>query len=116
MAAARDQAARIIRIDPEDEATEPVQAAGTAAVELRAAPASDETARRVGEAPSTDKPANDTPAATAESAAPKSGRRKVVLMGVGALLALAAIAYGVEYYLVGRFMIGTDDASCRSAR
>ncbi|HVV41994.1 MAG TPA: HlyD family secretion protein [Nitrobacter sp.] len=114
MAAARDQAARIVRIDPEDETTAPVQAGAPAAVELRAAPSSDETARRVGEAPSTDRPASDAASATAQSAAPKSGRRKVVLMGIGALVALAAIAYGVEYYLVGRFMIGTDDAYVRA--
>jgi membrane fusion protein (multidrug efflux system) len=49
-----------------------------------------------------------------ENAAAKPGKRKFVLMGAGALLALAAISYCTYYVLVGRFMIGTDDAYVRA--
>ena len=54
------------------------------------------------------------PADRADAAAPKSGKRKFVLMGVVALLALAAAGYGVYYFLVGRFYISTDDAYVRA--
>jgi len=52
--------------------------------------------------------------APADPAAPKSGKRKLVLMGVGILLALAAAFYGVHYVLVGRFLVSTDDAYVRA--
>jgi membrane fusion protein (multidrug efflux system) len=113
MAAARDQAARIVRTEADDDIVEQVH--GVPA--LAEASPDDLKARRIGEAPATDKPANDAPAATsvdAKVAAPKSGKRKFMLMGVGVLLALAAISYGVHYLLVGRFMIGTDDAYIRA--
>jgi membrane fusion protein (multidrug efflux system) len=61
----------------------------------------------------TEKPAA-APAATASPAVPKSGKRKLVLMGIGALLALAAAGYGVHYFLVGRFLVSTDDAYVRA--
>ena len=38
------------------------------------------------------------------------------MMGIGALLALAAAAYGVNYILVGRFYVSTDDAYVRAAK
>ena len=38
----------------------------------------------------------------------------MVLMGVGLLLALAAASYGVHYFLVGRFLVSTDDAYVRA--
>ncbi len=37
-----------------------------------------------------------------------------MLIGVGALLALAAASYGVHYLLVGRFFVSTDDAYVRA--
>jgi membrane fusion protein (multidrug efflux system) len=78
--------------------------------------ASDEpAARRSAEAPVG--PAIDKPAAVAtaaDPAAPKSGKRKLVLLGVVALLALAAASYAVHYVLVGRFYISTDDAYVRA--
>ncbi|MCJ9736563.1 HlyD family secretion protein, partial [Bradyrhizobium sp. PRIMUS42] len=55
-------------------------------------------------------PAPDAPAA----GAPKSGKRKFVLMGVGLVLALAAASYAGYYTLVGRFYISTDDAYVRA--
>jgi membrane fusion protein (multidrug efflux system) len=112
MAGPRDQAARILR--PEQDGTEsgPAHAASPSSAEAyRGRPSDDPLARRTADAPATDKPA---PAAAAETAAPRSGKRKLILMGVGLVLALAAAAYGVNYVLVGRFMIGTDDAYVRA--
>jgi membrane fusion protein (multidrug efflux system) len=77
---------------------------------------SDETvARRSAEGlerPAVAKPA--APQAAAVSAAPKPARRKMVLMGIGVLLALAAASYGVYYAVVGRFHVATDDAYVRA--
>src|SRR5207237_467494 len=116
MAAARDQAARIVRTGPE---TAEGEAAGdtTAALadQLRTHVA-EETRRRPAEtpgAPATEKPAAP-PADAANATAPKSGKRKFVMMGVVGLLALAAITYGVYYILVGRFYVSTDDAYVRA--
>jgi membrane fusion protein (multidrug efflux system) len=120
MAAARDQAARILR--PEQDPAEGESARDAALAESLRAHLTDETvARRPAEAPdrpAIDKPAADKPAAApaapANSAAPKSRKRKRVMMGVGTLLALAAAAYGVHYVLIGRFFVSTDDAYVRA--
>jgi membrane fusion protein (multidrug efflux system) len=118
MAAARDQAARILR--PGQDAAEGgfARDASAAPVDQTGPHVSEETvARRPAEPgnPAIDKPvaAPAAPAAAA-SAAPKSGKRRMVLMGVGALLALAAASYGVHYVLVGRFYVSTDDAYVRA--
>ena len=66
----------------------------------------------VPERPAIAKPA--APEAPAVSAAPKPGKRKFVLIGVGLLLAVAAASYGVHYVLIGRFHISTDDAYVRA--
>src|SRR3984893_18667390 len=117
MAAARDQAARILH--PHSDMAESEIAPGTspAAAEQARPHGSDETVgRRSAEAP--DQPAIDqpaaAPAAAAASAEPKSGKRKLVLLGIVALLALAAASYGVHYVLVGRFFVSTDDAYVRA--
>ena len=111
MAGPRDQAARILR--PEQN-TDEGPAAALSAAAAPAAPA----ARRHAEAPAAEtakEPVQDEAAAAADGkTAPKSGKRKLVLIGVGAALALAAAAYGVHYVLVGRFMVGTDDAYVRA--
>jgi membrane fusion protein, multidrug efflux system len=120
MAAARDQAARFLRPEPDRLEGEPVRDAGAVLADtLRAHLAEEVTARRPVEVPVQDKPAIDKPAAppaaAAPSEAPKSGKRKkLVLSGIGLLLALAAAAYGVHYLLVGRFFISTDDAYVRA--
>jgi membrane fusion protein (multidrug efflux system) len=93
--------------------------AGAVLAETLRAHLSEEIGRRPVEVPVQDKPAIDTPAAPAAAAAastaPKSGKRKkLVLSAVGLLLALAAVAYGVQYLLVGRFFISTDDAYVRA--
>jgi membrane fusion protein (multidrug efflux system) len=115
MAAARDQAARVSRAEPDTAGDEPAR--DTAAVlteQLRGHLSEDVVSRQPAEAPRpvTEKPA--APAATANPAAPKPGKRKLVLPGILALLALAAAAYGVHYLLVGRFYISTDDAYVRA--
>ena len=89
MAAARDQAARIVRTGPE---TAEDEAAREAADQLRTQVA-EEPRRRPAETP---------------------GKRKFVMIGVLSLLALAAIGYGVYFVLVGRFYVSTDDAYVRA--
>ena len=116
MAAARDQAARIVR--PEQDSAEGAFArdgSESAADQPRAQASEEVVARRTAEAPAN--PATNNPgalAAAADPAAPKSGKRKFVMMGILALLALAAAAYGIHYVLVGRFHVSTDDAYVRA--
>ena len=126
MAAARDQAARVLRTgpDPADgEAARDVSAA--LADQLRAHLSEETVARRpietpaspATEKPATEKPTIDKPAAApvaAAAAAPKSGKRRLVLIGILALLALAVAGYSVYYVLVGRFYVSTDDAYVRA--
>jgi membrane fusion protein, multidrug efflux system len=119
MAAARDQAARIVRPEPDTAEGEAARdASAVLADQLRAQLSEDAIARRHAESPekpATDKPVTEQPAAAPPSpAAPKARRRRLVMMGVGALLALAAAGYGVDYILVGRFYVSTDDAYVRA--
>jgi len=116
MAVARDQAARIVRQEPD-------QARGDAASEggLAEQPRTrvEETKRRPAETPAAPSaPAPDQPAAPSAAApspaAPKSGKRRFVMVGIIGLLALAAISYAAYYLLVGRFYISTDDAYVRA--
>ena len=109
MAAARDQAARIVRTGPE---TAEDEAAREAADQLRTQVA-EEPRRRPAETPDAERP--DAPSdAAADAAAAKPGKRKFVMIGVLGLLALAAIGYGVYFVLVGRFYVSTDDAYVRA--
>jgi len=122
MAAARDQAARILRTEPDTAEGEAARDASAALAEQLRAHVSEETvARRPAETPVgpvIETPAVERPAAAPASApaavAPKSAKRKLVLMGVGTLLALAAASYGTYYVLVGRFYVSTDDAYVRA--
>ena len=90
MAAARDQAARILR--PEPNGAEGSHDA-TVAADRPGSPGLEESVpRRIAEAPAN--PAVAKPAtASAATAAPKSGKRKLFLMGVVALLALAGLPF-----------------------
>jgi len=111
MAAARDQAtARIIRPD----ADESELAHAAPAEQGRASPQEEPAARSAPSAPVIKKPATDAPAPVVAAAAPKSGKRKFVLMGIVSLLALAGLSYGAYYTLVGRFYVSTDDAYVRA--
>jgi membrane fusion protein (multidrug efflux system) len=118
MAAARDQAARILRPEPEAEGGVARDASAAPADQPHAHPSQETVARRPVETPdrpAVDKPAAPAaPAAAADPAVPKSGKRKLVLTGIVTLLALAAAAYGVHYFLVGRFLVSTDDAYVRA--
>nr|WP_050403222.1 HlyD family secretion protein [Bradyrhizobium embrapense] len=123
MAAARDQAARIVRSEPEM-AEDAI--ARDASVDLGEQGGGDEAKRpgdkgpgdkgpgdkRPAEAPTKVTP--EQPAMSAAAAAPKSGKRKFVMMGVVGLLALAAASYAAYYLMVGRFYISTDDAYVRA--
>src|ERR1700726_1724465 len=114
MAAARDQAARMLRPEPDTADGETVRDASAALADPLRSHRSEETARRPAEV---ERPGIDKPAAAPEapaSAAPKSGKRRLVLIGIVALLALAASSYGVHYILVGRFLVATDDAYVRA--
>ena len=123
MAAARDQAARARRPEPE-EVAEPVARASALGEQLRNH-VGDETKRQAPDAPN-ETPAGTPPQATppagqpqaangtAPSAPAKSRKRKRVMMGLGLVLALAAAGYGAHYYLVGRFLVSTDDAYVRA--
>ena len=110
MAAARDQAARMLRSGPETADGAALRDDASVLAELLRVHVAEETKRRPAETPVT--PAADKPAAA--SAAQKSNRKKFVLMGVASLLALAAAGYGVHYLLVGRFYVSTDDAYVRA--
>ena len=113
MAAARDQAARIRRPEPDPSEDEAAREASAALAELlRAHLSEDEVARHPAEAPA--HPVTDAPTAPATPTVPKTGRRRLVLVSIAALLALAAAAYGVHYFLIGRFFISTDDAYVRA--
>ena len=120
MAAARDQAARMIRSGQDTPGGDDAARDTAALAEQLRAHLSDETARRHTEAPASptiEKPAVERPAAApsaAAGAAPKSGKRRLVLMGLIALIALAGAGYGLDYMLVGRFYISTDDAYVRA--
>jgi membrane fusion protein (multidrug efflux system) len=110
MAIARDQAARVIRAEPAQEEGEGHDASAQFAEQSRTHVV-DEARRRPTDVPA---PAVDAPSPAPARTAQKSGRRKFVLLGVAALLGLAAASYGAYYVLVGRFYISTDDAYVRA--
>src|SRR5215831_10624012 len=110
MAMTRDQAARVIRAEPAQEEGEGRDTSAQFAEHPRTHVA-DEARRRPADAPA---PAVDAPSPAPARSAQKSGRRKFVLLGVAALLGLAAASYGVYYVLVGRFYVSTDDAYVRA--
>src|SRR3979409_2313243 len=120
MAVARDQAARMLRSEPDTAAGESARDASAALAEQLRAHVSEDPRRPADMPanPSIDKPAVEKPAGTpsgaAQENAPKSGKRRLVLMGIVALLALAAASYGLYYVLVGRFYVSTDDAYVRA--
>jgi membrane fusion protein (multidrug efflux system) len=114
MAAMRDQAARMLRPEPETADGAALRDDASALAESMRTHVAEETKRRPAETPVA--PAADEPAAASTaSAAPKSGnRKKFIMMGVALLLALALASYGVHYLLVGRFYVSTDDAYVRA--
>ena len=111
MAAARDQAARIIRGGSETAQGEAANEVSAQLADQLRTHVAEETRRRPAEAHGADRPAASP---VADNATAKPGKRKFVMMGVLGLLALAAIGYGVYFVLVGRFYISTDDAYVRA--
>jgi membrane fusion protein, multidrug efflux system len=113
MAAARDQAARVIRSGPEVVEGDAVRDTSVQPAEQLRGPATEEAKRRPAETPAS--PAPQQPAAPAQvAAAAKPAKRRFVMMGVLGLLALAAVGYGVYWFVAGRFYISTDDAYVRA--
>ena len=114
MAAARDQAARVLRTGSNSAESEAAREASVATADpIRPSLLEETTVRRPSEV--SERPAVARPAETPAVAAVRKGRmRKIVLTGVVALLALAAISYGVHWLLVGRFFVSTDDAYVRA--
>src|SRR5882724_9189506 len=112
MAVPRDQAARVIRSEPDKAEGEAAHDAANLSEQARSLVA-EETRRAPSQAPGQAPAQNPAgaPAVAPGADAPKSGKRKFVMMGVVGLLALAAASYGVYYVLVGRFYVSTDDAS-----
>jgi membrane fusion protein (multidrug efflux system) len=101
MAASRDQAARIVRAE-----REPGHGSAETSDTSKEQP--------VAEKPVAEKPVAVAPPVATADAAAKPGKRKFVLMGILALAVLAGASYGVHYFLVGRFFVGTDDAYVRA--
>jgi len=114
MAAARDQAARAFRADDSGADRDGSASLGE---QLRTRVVEDKRRAEAPVAPPPNKP-GAAPPSTAPGAAPatppKSGKRKVILIGFLALLALAAASYATYYVLVGRFYVSTDDAYVRA--
>jgi membrane fusion protein, multidrug efflux system len=114
MAAARDQAARVFRTGPDVDGSEIARDASAEIVDSIRAQLSDETVRRSTEVPDRVVVAKPVAPEAPAMAAPKTGKRKLVFIGIVGLLALAAVGYGVHWFLVGRFHISTDDAYVRA--
>jgi len=112
MAAARDQAARVLRDKTEDEGEAVREVSAAMADQLRHV--ADEAKRKPVEAPPADTPASAPTAPAASEPAKKQGKKRFVLMGIIVLLALAAAGYAGYYLLVGRFYVSTDDAYVRA--
>ena len=99
MAAGRDQVARVIS----DEAPAQPQAPQLPTPAPQSPPSQPQ-------APT----AQPQPGAAPAQAVDGGGRRRKILLGVVSLVVLAAAAYGVNYYLVGRYFLTTDDAYVRA--
>ncbi|MGY4473037.1 HlyD family secretion protein [Bradyrhizobium sp. USDA 3364] len=114
MAAARDQAARIVRPGPET--AEDAMARDASGEQARAEEAKGLEAKGPGDKRPAEAPPASAPEQPAASpaAAPKSGKRKFVMMGIVGLLAIAAASYAAYYLMVGRFYVSTDDAYVRA--
>ena len=127
MATARDQAARMFRPEPATAEDDVGREASAALAEQYRSHVAEEGRHRPAEtppgqapspapSPAIDKPTQPpgAPATPEGAAAPRQGRKRVVLIGFLVLLALAAASYGVYYVFVGRFFVSTDDAYVRA--
>jgi len=116
MASARDQAARVVRSEPDQAGGEGSAEATAALADQLRSHLAEESRRRPGDAPAVEKlaPAAPPAAVAPQAAAAKPGRKRFIFIGFLALLALAGAGYAVYYTLVGRFYISTDDAYVRA--
>src|SRR5579863_4448744 len=114
MAAARDQAARVLRPEADGAGGDAAREASVAIADSIRTQLSNETARRAVEAPESPVTQPVAQEMSTEPAAAKAGKRKFVFMGIVAALALAVAAYGVHWFLVGRFHVSTDDSYVRA--
>jgi membrane fusion protein (multidrug efflux system) len=113
--ASRDQAARIVRPEPDQADGEgSAEAAAALADQLRSHVA-EESKRRPAETPVPETPAPSAPPAAApQAAAARPGKKRFIFIGFLALLAIAGASYAVYYTLIGRFYVSTDDAYVRA--
>jgi membrane fusion protein (multidrug efflux system) len=107
MAGTRDHAARIIRPEPEIDESGLAEADSLAHAELL-------RSVRAPDASPSERPASVPETSDIASGAPKSGKRKLILIGLGAVAAIAAAVFGTDYFMVGRFYVSTDDAYVRA--
>src|SRR5690349_31057 len=115
--ASRDQAARIVRSEPDEGEDETALEPAALADQLRSH-LPEESKRRPAEtpaAPETPGPSAKPAAGAAPGAVPaRTGRKRFIFAGFLVLLALAGASYAVYYTLVGRFYVSTDDAYVRA--
>src|ERR1700722_14889599 len=114
MAAARDQAARILRTEADSAGDEVAHKASAEITDSPGAHLSDETSRRPHETPDRPAIAKPAPEIVAAPVAKSGNRKKMGFFGALALLALAAASYGVHWFLVGRFHVSTGGAYVRA--
>ncbi len=105
-ASARDQAARAIPPRAEEELR-----TGVDAEPQRLHPADPPAARRTFDIPGIDAAKS---AAAAASSKLKSNPKQRIIVGAGAVVALALIYFGLHYLFVGRYIVTTDDAYIRA--
>lgn len=127
MALSRNRIARVVRDEPDEAdptfeafeaqearpaSEEPSPRATTPHETALHGPAAEPAARRPAGVPEFEAPAAEH--VQPVKPARKSGLRRAVMIGAGAMAALAAIYFGVHYVLVGRYMVSTDDAYVRA--
>ncbi len=111
---AKDQVARVLRSVKEAETPTEAEANQAALGETAHAGTEQPALREADRTPAVEAPAVDAPKDKKKTAPAKSGLRRKLFLGVGALAALGAVYFGVHYLLVGRFWVTTDDAYVRA--
>lgn len=106
---ARDQIPRVVRPEPDAPDANAPRVEASEPESLRSIPSEAPSNRRTEGAPVT-----AAPTADGADAKPKSALRRKIIVGVGALAALGLIYFGIHYFVIGRYMITTDDAYVRA--
>ena len=110
-ASARDQTARVIRPETDDPAELSPVAPSAEKESLRQPSEKSPAGRKTVDIPGIDK-AKAAAAAAGEKL--KANPRGKLIVGVGAVVALALIYFGLHYLFVGRYIVTTDDAYVRA--